>query len=222
MPISELRLFFLLEQPLSQAVPAPLPPDLSRQTIESSLWSASEKDRLRQHAAYLEVRQPIGNDPIDTFLRMYREALAVPGIIGIANPLAHTAHHICWVERLFADGLDRVARETPPLHLWTGLLPVEVEVSLADLLRERTASLWLRTVGYGQFGLPDLAHPLADLRETAWVHSLFELLFDWMYFRHPLRAGDAIEVPERGHYFVEELMPEVLALLEWKAENGSF
>lgn len=207
---------------MAGAIPAPLPPDLARQTIESSLWSPSEKDLLRQHTAYLEVRQTLGTDPIETFLEVYRTVLTVPGIIGIANPIAHTAHHIRWVERLFTDGLEKVARETPPLHLWTGLLPVEVEVSLADLLRERAATLWLRTAGYGQFGLPDLAHPLSDLRETGWVHSLFELLFDWMYFeRRPLRAGDAIEVPERGRYFVEGFMPGVLALVEWKAENGA-
>ncbi|MEN3041144.1 MAG: hypothetical protein ABDH66_06370 [Bacteroidia bacterium] len=217
-----LHLYFLLSKPTSEAVDAPLPPDLMRQTIEASLWSPDEKAKLRSHSAYIEKHFPITDDPIETFLAAYREALQIPEILGIANPTAHTAHHIRWAEKIFADGLEEIARRTPPLHLWTGLIPVEVEPSLADLLQERHTILWLRTAGYEQFDLPNLAHPLADLREVGWIHSLFELLFDWMYFeRRPLQVGDAIEVPERGRYLIETFMPGTLALIEWKEENGT-
>lgn len=220
--MKSLTLYFLLDHPVEGALPTPLPEGLFRQTIESSFWSEEEKKSLRQHLAYMPYEFAIGADPIDSFLRAYRAATAVPHIIGIANPSAYTAHHIRWAKRLFEDGLESVARETPPLHLWTGLVPVEVEISLADLLRERTTALWLRTAGYELFGLPNLAHPIADVRETGWVHSLFELLFDWMYFEKRLLApGDAIEVPERGRYLIEDFMPGVLALVEWKDENGS-
>lgn len=216
-PVKVLRLYFLLEEPIPKAEPTPLPLDLQRQTIETSFWSENEKALLRQHQAHLLYETPIDGDPIETFLRAYRAAAETPHAIGIANPISHTAHHIRWAQRIFADGLESTARETPPLHLWTGLIPVEVEVSLADLLQERTTALWLRTAGYELFGLPNLAHPIADVRETGWVHSLFELLFDWMYFDgRPLEVGDAIEVPERGRYLIEDFMPSVLALIEWK------
>ncbi|MCS6895596.1 MAG: hypothetical protein NZZ60_05545 [Bacteroidia bacterium] len=217
-----LHLYFLLNEPVDGAVAMPLPPEVMRQTIEASLWSSEEKDKLRQHAAYIEQRFPVIADPISAFLEIYQEALKTPQILGIANPIAHTAHHIRWVEKIFSEGLEKVARETPPLHLWTGLVPVEVEVSLAELLRERRTALWVRTAGYEQFSLPNLAHPIADLREVGWVHSLFELLFDWMYFeQRPLRPGDAIEVPERGRYTIEDFMPGTLALIEWRETNGA-
>lgn len=220
--MSTLTLYFLLEHPVEKAMPEPLPEALQQKTIETSFWAEEEKQILRRHVAYMPYEIPPGADSIERFLQAYRFAVQIPHIIGIANPIAHTAHHIRWARRLFEEGLESVARETPPLHLWTGLVPVEVEVSLADLLRERTTALWLRTAGYEQFGLPNLAHPIADVRETGWVHSLFELLFDWMYFDgRPLQTGDAIEVPERGRYFIEDFMPGVLALVEWKDDNGS-
>ncbi|MCX8113102.1 MAG: hypothetical protein N3E49_07935 [Bacteroidia bacterium] len=217
-----ITLYFILEHPVDEAIPSPLPPELALQTIETSFWSEEEKELLRRHTAYLERSFPIEANPIETFLQAYRIASTFSHILGIANPVARTAHHIRWAQRIFSDGLETIARQTPPLHLWTGLVPVEVELSLTDLLRDRTTSLWLRTAGYEQFGLPNLAHPIADLRETGWVHSLFELLFDWMYFEgRPLQAGDAIEVPERGRYMLEGFMPGVLALMEWREENGA-
>lgn len=215
----EAELYWLFSEPVAGAIPQPLPEAISRETIECSLWSAEEKALLRAHVAYRLQRFFLMPDPIEAFLEAYREALSWPALIGVANPIAHTAHTVRWVQKIFSDGLEGIARETPPLHLWTGLLPVSVEVSLADLLAQRTESLWLRTAGYEQFGLPNLAHPLQDLRETAWVHSLFELLFDWMYFQQrPLQAGEAIEVPERGRYVVETFAPGILALVEWQEE----
>ncbi|MCX7607381.1 MAG: hypothetical protein N2170_08990 [Bacteroidia bacterium] len=214
-------LFFLFERGPAEATPAPLPHSLIRETIERSLWSAEEKRLLRSHTSYLERRFSLQPDPVESFLAIYEEAARIPGLVGIANPVAHTAHTAKWVHKLFADGLQQVARETPPLHLWTGLFPVSVEPSLADLLAERSASLWLRTAGYEQFGLPNLAHPLQDIRETGWIHSLFELLFDWMYFqKRPLQPGEAIEVPERGRYTLQSFDEGVVALIEWNEQNG--
>ncbi len=214
------ELYLLFAEAVEGAVPEPLPPLLAQETIERSLWNAQEKAILRLHVAHWRWTFSLEPDPIEAFLAVYRQAAHLPGLVGIANPVAHTAHTARWVHRMFSDGLEAIARETPPLHLWTGLLPVEVELSLADLLAERTTALWLRTAGYEQFGVPNLAHPLKDLRETGWVHSLFELLFDWMYFqKRALEAGDAIEVPERGRYLIESFAPGVLALIEWKGET---
>ncbi|MCS7153068.1 MAG: hypothetical protein N2253_02125 [Bacteroidia bacterium] len=219
--MKEIELYFLLEKPIAGAEPSPLPAELAGQSIEASLWSKEEKEKLRQHTAYLRRTFPVEKDAVETFLQAYRTAIQVPHIIGIANPTARTAHHIRWAEKIFSDGLEDIARQTPPLHLWTGLVPVEVELSLTDLLRDRLSTLWLRTAGYEQFSLPNLAHPIKDLRETGWVHSLFEILFDWMYHeKRAFAAGDAIEIPERGRYLVEDFMPGVLALIEWREENG--
>lgn len=213
------RLYLLFSAPVEGAVPTPLPEAIARETIGRSLWNSEEKNYLLQHTAHREVHFALAPNPIEAFLRVYREAAQQPHLIGIANPLAHTAHSASWARRLFDEGLEQVARETPPLHLWTGLLPVQVELSLEGLLAGQSASLWLRTAGYAQFGLPELAHPLQDLRETGWVHSLFELLFDWMYFhRHPLHIGEAIEIPERGRYLIEPFEEGVVALIEWKEE----
>lgn len=211
------HLYFLLSAPLEGAVLTPLPPALAAETIETSLWSAEEKASLRAHTAYLSWEFALEPDPVAAFLQAYRKAVALPGLVGIANPLASTAHTAQWAHRLFQDGLETVARHTPPLHLWTGLKPFQVEPTWEALLAGQPASLWLRTVGYAQFGLPELAHPLEDLRETGWIHSLFELLFDWMYFGGKvLQPGDAIEVPERGRYLVRSFGPELLALLAYR------
>lgn len=217
--MTEAELYLLFSEPIPGAVPSPLPEAIRRETIERSLWSPEEKAILRAHAAHYLMRFSLRSDPIEAFLTAYREAIRWPALVGIANPIAHTAHTVRWAQKIFSEGLEGIARETPPLHLWTGLLPVSVEIGLADLLAQRTATLWLRTAGYEQFGLPNLAHPLEDLRETGWVHSLFELLFDWMYFqKRPLQVGNAIEVPERGRYVVETFAPGVLALVEWQGE----
>lgn len=219
--MKKIELYLLLEKPIPNAEPSPLPTDLAKQTIEASFWSEEEKEKLRRHAAYLIKAFPIQKDAVETFLEAYRAVVQIPHVIGIANPIARTAHHIHWAKKIFSDGLEDIARQTPPLHLWTGLVPVEVELSLTDLLRDRLSTLWLRTAGYEQFSLPNLAHPIKDLRETGWVHSLFEILFDWMYHeKRALIPGDAIEIPQRGRYLVDDFMPGVLALIEWKEENG--
>lgn len=214
--MKEALLYVLLEKPIEGATVGQLPEAVMRETIGRSLWSAEEKARLYAHRAYAEWLFSLEPDPIEAFLQAYQAIVALPKVVGIANPVAQTAHTIEWTQKIFADGLVATARETPPLHLWTGLVPVQVEPSLSDLLAERTHTLWLRTAGYEQFGLPNLAHPLADLRETGWIHSLFEMLFDWMYFeRRILQPGEAIEVPERGRYLIEAFVPGVLALTEW-------
>ncbi|GIV25737.1 MAG: hypothetical protein KatS3mg026_1429 [Bacteroidia bacterium] len=211
------HLYFLLKAPLEGAVPTPLPPTLAAETIEASLWSPEEKALLRTHTAYLSWEFPLQPDPIEAFLQAYRKAASLPELVGIANPLASTAHTAKWAQRLFQDGLEAVARHTPPLHLWTGLKPFQVEPTWEALLAGQPTYLWLRTVGYTQFGLPELAHPLQDLRETGWIHSLFELLFDWMYFGgRVLQPGDALEVPERGRYLVKPFGSGLLALLEYR------
>ncbi|MCS7297445.1 MAG: hypothetical protein RMK19_01895 [Bacteroidia bacterium] len=212
-----LELYFLLETPIPGSVPQPLPPEVRRQTIDSSLWSQEEKASLLQHRAYLIQRFPIKDDVPKTFIEIYRQAVTIPSVIGIANPIARTAHHIRWAQKIFTDGLESIALKTPPLHLWTGLGLIQVELSLNDLLQGRTAQTWLRTHGYEQFALPNLAHPLQEIREVGWIHSLFEVLFDWMYFeKRILRGGEAIEVPERGRYLVQDLGESLLALIEWK------
>ncbi len=211
------HLYFLLSKPVEGATPTPLPPAIAAQTIEASLWSPEEKAHLRTHTAYLSWTFSLEPDPIEAFLEAYRAATRFPALVGIANPRAYTAHTARWAHRLFEDGLEAVARQTPPLHLWTGLQPFQVEPTWEALLAGQLTALWLRTVGYSQFGLPELAHPLNDLRETGWIHSLFELLFDWMYFGGKvLQPGDAIEVPERGRYLIKPFSPELLALLEYR------
>jgi hypothetical protein len=220
-------LYLLLERP--QAIPGievidePLPDEIVRSTIDVSLWSAAEKAKLMEHKAYAYYSFRLGADPVGDFLEAYRWLSGVEGLIGIANPNGATAHSAVWVRRLFEDGLDEVARQCPPLHLWTGLVPVQVEPSWEALIAGQVASLWLRTVGYGQFGLPDLAHPMNDLREAGWIHATFEGLFDWMYYEKVvLTPGMGIEVPERGRFVVGEFgVPGVLALSPY-AESDSF
>ncbi len=220
------ELYLLLEAP--QEIPeaevwaTPLPGEIASLTIEASLWSAEEKDRLRAHRAYAHYTFPLGADPVADFIEAYRRLLGISGLVGVANPEAATAHTAIWIRRLFEDGLEEVARSCPPLHLWTGLVPLQVETSWEALLEGQTAPLWLRTVGYQQFGLPDLAHPLQDLRETGWIHSIFEGLFDWMYYeKGRLEPGMGIEIPERGRFRVAAFgMPGILALWPY-AESDS-
>ncbi|MCS7188856.1 MAG: hypothetical protein RMJ66_03770 [Bacteroidia bacterium] len=213
-------LYLLLKEPIENAILSPLPLDIQRNTIERSLWEASEKALLRQHYAYMEWRFSLYPDPVEAFIKTYEYLKDMPQLVGIANPLGCTAHTSQWIDKIFRDGLVEVARKTPPIHLWTGLIPVSVEPSLETLLSGYTPS-WIRTIGYEQFGLPDLAHPLKDTREIGWIHSLFEVLFDWMYEnRRRLRANEAIEVPERGRYVLREFEGEVLALIEWQEKNG--
>ncbi|MCS6790606.1 MAG: hypothetical protein NZ580_06465 [Bacteroidia bacterium] len=209
------QLYFLLAYPIEGAIPAPLPKPLASQTIESSLWNQEEKALLRQHSAYFIEEVALEPDPIEAMLTAYRRILEVPAIVGIANPWARTAHHARWAAKIFLEGLEATARQVPPLHLWTGLLPFTVEPALADLAQGVSTFAWLRTYGYGQFGLPELAHPFSQPNEAGWIHSLFEVLFDWMYFGGRILApGDPIEVPERGRYWVQALAPDLLALYE--------
>jgi hypothetical protein len=203
-----------------EVVPMPLPEDIAAATIEVCLWNAQEKETLRKHFAYAHYRFPLGMHPVADFLAAYRLFAQIPQLVGIANPRAATAHTAVWIQRLFEEDLAPVALECPPLHLWTGLLPVRAEPSWETFLEGQVTELWLRTVGYGQFGLPDLAHPLQDLRETAWIHSLFEGLFDWMYFeKRILKPGMGLEVPERGRFWVKTFSESgVLALWPYEDE----
>ncbi len=220
------ELYLLLEGPWQgkemKVWDSPLPEEIASRTIETSLWSAEEKTRLRAHRAYACYSFDLGADPVADFIAAYRRLLEVPGLVGVANPEGATAHTALWIRRLFEDGLEAIARECPPLHLWTGLIPVQVETSWEALLQGQVSSLWLRTVGYRQFGLPDLAHPMSDLRETGWIHSIFEGLFDWMYHeKRVLMPGEGIEVPERGRFRVAAFgVPGVLALWPY-AESDS-
>ncbi|MCS7162295.1 MAG: hypothetical protein NZ958_03045 [Bacteroidia bacterium] len=214
--MTEAQLYLLLAEPIAGAVPEPLPPHLAVQTIERSLWSAEEKSLLKRHKAHTLWTFSLNTDPVRAFIEAYKYLQDLPHLVGVANPIACTAHHARWIRKIFADGLEAVALRTPPLHLWTGLVLVEMELSLSSLLEGKTAALWLRTAGYEQFGLPNLAHPLQDPREIGWIHSLFEVLFDWMYFEgRALQVGDRLEVPERGRYEVGTFLPGVLALIEW-------
>jgi len=220
------ELYLLLEAPREipglEVWATPLPGEIASLTIEASLWSAEEKDRLRSHRAYARYTFSPGRDPVADFIEAYRWLLGISGLVGVANPEGATAHTAIWIRRIFEDGLEEVARRCPPLHLWTGLVPLQVETSWEALLEGQTAPLWLRTVGYRQFGVPDLAHPLQDLRETGWIHSIFEGLFDWMYYeKGRLEPGMGIEIPERGRFRVAVFgVPEVLALWPY-AESDS-
>jgi len=222
----EAELYLLLERPRAlegiEVIEGPLPEEIVRSTIELSLWSAEEKAKLIQHKAHGYYSFRLGADPVEDFVEAYRWLSEVEGLLGVANPNGATAHSAVWVKRLFEDGLDEVARQCPPLHLWTGLVPVQVEPSWEALINGQSTSLWLRTVGYGQFGLPDLAHPMSDLREVGWIHATFEGLFDWMYYEKVVLApGMGIEVPERGRFIVEAFgVPGVLALWPY-AESDS-
>lgn len=212
------ELYLLLEVP--QEIPGaevwdiPLPEEIAARTIGVSLWSAEEKNQLRRHRAHACYTFALGADPVADFIEAYRHLLGISGLVGVANPEGATAHTATWIRRIFQDGLEEVARSCPPLHLWTGLVPLQVETSWEALLEGQAAPLWLRTVGYRQFGVPDLAHPLYDLRETGWIHSIFEGLFDWMYYeRRKLEPGMGIEIPERGRFRVAAFeIPGVLAL----------
>jgi len=220
----EAELYLLLEAPQelswAEVWASPLPREIAQMTIEASLWSAEEKARLRSHWAHARYGFSLGADPVADFIEAYRKLLEVPGLVGVANPEGATAHTAVWIRRLFEDGLEEVARACPPLHLWTGLVPVQTESSWEALLEGRTEPLWLRTVGYRQFGVPDLAHPMRDLRETGWIHSIFEGLFDWMYYeRGILEPGVGIEIPARGRFRVAAFgVPGVLAL--WPYEES--
>lgn len=223
-PLARARLYLLFEVPWEGGdlfiVPESLPQEIAADTIELSLWSASEKAILRSHRAYAVYEFALQPQPVAAFLEAYRYLATLSGLVGVANPHAATAHTAKWIHRLFADQLEAVALETPPLHLWTGLLPLQVEVNLAKLWGGHADLLWLRTVGYDQFGLPDLAHPLRDLREVGWVHSIFELVFDWAYHaKAALVPGIGLEVPERGRFLVDWLMPGVLGL--WPYEEDT-
>ncbi len=223
-PLARATLYLLLETPADgfglSLVPEPLPKDLAADTIELSLWSAEEKTLLRTHRAYAVYEFALQPAPVVAFLEAYRHLSGLSGLVGVANPHAATAHTAKWIHRLFADGLEAIALETPPLHLWTGLLPLQVEVSLAKLWGGHADFLWLRTVGYAQFGLPDFAHPLKDLREVGWIHSIFELVFDWAYHaRATLAPGVGLDVPERGRFLLDWLMPGVLGL--WPYEEDA-
>jgi len=225
--IEKAELYLLLAEPLPiagvEVREGVLPEGIASRSIEVSLWSAEEKAKLRAHRAYGYYSFSLGEDPVGDFLEAYRWLAGVEGLVGVANPVGATAHTAVWIRRLFAEGLEEVARACPPLHLWTGLVPLAVETSWEALLEGQVAPLWLRTVGYGQFGLPDLAHPLNDMQETAWIHSLFEGLFDWMYYEKVIpEPGMGLEVPQRGRFKVMALsVPGVLALWPY-AESDSF
>ncbi len=220
------ELYLLLEEPRViagvEVIEGSLPEEISRSTIDVSLWSAEEKTKLMEHRAYGYYSFRLGADPVGDFIEAYRWLLDVEGLIGVVNPLGATAHAALWIRRLFEDDLAEVARQCPPLHLWTGLVPVQVEPSWEGLIVGQVAPLWLRTVGYGQFGLPDLAHPMHDLREAGWIHATFEGLFDWMYYEKVVLApGMGIEVPERGRFVVGEFgVPGVLALSPYEESDS--
>jgi hypothetical protein len=174
---------------LIDGMAAPIPQEVSGQTIMVSPWGAQIKAAMRQNRAHLSLVYGGSHpDPIEQMIAIYRLACAFENedLLGVVNINAWTAHPP-------ADFLSphRISqyRQEIPFNLWFGY----VRFYLDD------DSYWLTTKGHHIFDVPDLAYFVKPNHDEEAVINLFINVFYYLFEEDVVVVpGDTLEIRGSG------------------------
>jgi len=168
---------------------APLPQDITDQTIMVSPWGVQIKAAMRQNRAHLSLFYGGGHpNPIERMVALYSLASAFENedLLGIVNINAWTAHPP-------ADFLSphRISqyRQEIPFNLWFGYVRFYMD----------DHSYWLTTKGHHLFDVPDLAYFVQPDQDEEAVINLFINIFNYLYEEDVVAVpGDTLEMRSSG------------------------
>lgn len=170
------------------AIGQKVPLEVLERTLGPSHWEAAFRQHAQAHTAHLLLQYAgVSTDPVEQFLALYLAMHAVPAAwqVAVLNEPGWSAHPVDFIPELAGEKAD-IARHSPPLIFWTGLLKLQSD-----------DAYWLLTRGFHLFGQPDLAMPADRLEDAAAAQETLHAFFDYLYFEKPdVQAGDFIGLDE--------------------------
>jgi hypothetical protein len=131
-------------------IDASVPSDSSQTPIDSSNWSAEEKESLRRHRAHMICAYTgTDADPTEQFIATLKVASAFLhyGLVGVIDPAAWNCLPARGVAVSLAPDFLNGSRLTIPVAIWTGF----VKFFRPDGL------IWFCSKGFHRWGAPDFA-----------------------------------------------------------------